>query len=168
MDEYIERGPLIEICENQGHADIDDILSVEVANVAPVVHGKWLPACLTVNGEYTQVGWSCSVCGRVVGREQPYCNCGAKMEEAGRSIYPKKAEWNMGEYIKRQDALNNVQWAIENHSPVDEAIELTISADVAPVVRCRECKHNDKKKQICALTGVHFLENDFCSRGERR
>lgn len=168
MDEYIERGPLIEICEGQGHADIDDILSVEVADVAPVVHGKWLPACLTVNGEYTQVGWSCSVCGRVVGREQPYCNCGAKMEEAGRSIYPKKAEGNMGEYIKRQDALNNVQWAIENHSPVDEAIELTISADVAPVVLCRKCKHNDEKKQICALTGVHFLEDDFCSRGERR
>lgn len=37
MAEYIERGPLIEICENQSHADIDDILSVEVADVAPVV-----------------------------------------------------------------------------------------------------------------------------------
>ena len=70
MAEYIERGPLIEICENQGHVDIDDVLSVEVA-------------------------------------------------------------------------------------------------DVVPVVRCRECKHNDEKKQICALTGVHFLENDFCSYGER-
>ena len=61
--------------------------------------------------------------------------------------------------------------AVDKESAVHRCMDtlLTLpSADVVRVVRCWECKHNDEKKQICALTGVHFLENDFCSRGERR
>lgn len=41
MDEYIKRDPLVEICENQGHVDIDDILSVPASDVAPVVLARW-------------------------------------------------------------------------------------------------------------------------------
>ena len=83
MAEYIERGPLIEICENQGHADIDDILNVEVADVAPVVHGKWVLDRRIAGGAY----FKCSLCGRfieVIGSSTierfPYCHCGAKMD----------------------------------------------------------------------------------------
>lgn len=47
------------------------------------------------------------------------------------------------------------------------------AADVAPVVRCKECKHRDPESQSCD----HFMStempfprrhNDFCSYGERR
>ena len=85
----------------------------------------------------------------------------------------------MAEYIEREAAIKrfeNYRADCENegdmHSAqvfedcVGELIDMPV-ANVAPVVRCRECKHNDKKKQICALTGVHFLENDFCSWGEK-
>lgn len=37
MAEYIKRDPMVEICENQGHVEIDDILSVPAADVAKVV-----------------------------------------------------------------------------------------------------------------------------------
>lgn len=40
-------------------------------------------------------------------------------------------------YIRKDYALANVQWAIENHSPVDEAIECTTTEDVAPVVHSK-------------------------------
>lgn len=36
-------------------------------------------------------------------------------------------------YIRKDYALANVQWAIENHCPVDEAIERTVTEDVEPV-----------------------------------
>lgn len=71
-------------------------------------------------------------------------------------------------YIRKDYALANVQWALENHSPVDEAIERTVTEDVVPVVRCKDCKNNDKEKQICSLTGVYFTDMDFCSYGENK
>lgn len=85
MAEYIERGPLIEICENQGHADIDDILSVEVAEVAPVVHAEWVQVIYHVefeDGFVDRVYECCSACHMPNGRKMTdYCpNCGAKMD----------------------------------------------------------------------------------------
>ena len=53
-----------------------------------VVHGRWEPhyetfdedkAVGVMGGEY-QTGWLCSVCGRYEPTEEPYCNCGAKMD----------------------------------------------------------------------------------------
>lgn len=58
------------------------------ADVVEVVHGEWKPHYETFNedkavgvlgGEY-QTGWQCSVCGRYEPSEEPYCNCGAKMD----------------------------------------------------------------------------------------
>lgn len=40
--EYIERGALMEILENQGHADIDDVLNIPAADVVEVKHGRWI------------------------------------------------------------------------------------------------------------------------------
>ena len=62
-------------------------------------------------------------------------------------------------------------WGSEYYNQLKILVQLGGSIpnpDLVPVVRCRECKHNDGKKQICTLTGVYFLEDDFCSRGERR
>lgn len=81
MSEYINVEELIEICENQGHADIDDVLSVPAADVTPVIHAKW--ENITV-ARVDTTGY-CSECKKqAVWRTlEPYniCpNCGAKMD----------------------------------------------------------------------------------------
>ena len=92
MAEYIEREALIEKCKaiiqdkwndkvapvswSHAYADfIEDIENQPTADVAPVVHGRWVNGC------------QCSVCGDRHGpynsRHRPYYNycpnCGAKM-----------------------------------------------------------------------------------------
>lgn len=43
------------------------------------------------------------------------------------------------------------------------------SADVEPVVRCKECKFNGDEDDCPLLSLAHHTEpNDFCSCGERR
>ena len=53
------------------------------ADVAPVVHGRWEPVMEGVWNLPTPicVGWSCSLCGRYEQYKEPYCNCGAHMED---------------------------------------------------------------------------------------
>ena len=99
MAEYIEREALIEKCKaiiqdkwndkvapvswSHAYADfIEDIENQPAADVAPVVHGKWLKP------EYEYHVGICSLCGCVplkpAFRSTPYnyCpNCGAKMDE---------------------------------------------------------------------------------------
>ena len=102
----------------------------------------------------------------------------------------------MAEYIKREDAINAVEslptwWADEGGyyggmqqprvallEPEDviNAIKNIPSADVAEVVRCKDCKnnyvttHNHGKQDDprCDFTDRHLSLDDFCSRGERR
>ena len=48
------------------------------------------------------------------------------------------------------------------------------TADVVPVVRCKECKHSEhwyKDKRRCFLwheAGIDVFEDGFCSYGERK
>lgn len=48
------------------------------------------------------------------------------------------------------------------------------AADVAPVVKCKECKYyesakvNNKGFLICPASGMEITDNDFCSYGERK
>lgn len=51
------------------------------ADVAPVVHGKWISF---LDGDHIMPEryYRCSRCGRVESRRQPYCHCGAKMDGA--------------------------------------------------------------------------------------
>lgn len=57
------------------------------ADFIEVKHGEWLPDYETfVDGweresEPIQTGWVCSLCGRQEFNQEPYCNCGAKMDE---------------------------------------------------------------------------------------
>ena len=64
--------------------DIDALNGLPSADVAPVVHGRWLPI-VSYNNTY-----KCSECGRLlvditdglkmVAKHYPYCHCGAKMD----------------------------------------------------------------------------------------
>ena len=94
MAEYIKREALREILDGwrDAHADVDDVhgcglledVICEVdaqtaANVAPVVHGRWISF---LGGDHIMPEryYRCSRCGRVESRRQPYCHCGAKMD----------------------------------------------------------------------------------------
>ena len=45
-------------------------------DVTSVQHGHWIKK---VGGVHFP--WKCSLCGRVEAEKEPYCNCGAKMDE---------------------------------------------------------------------------------------
>ena len=71
---------------------VEHLKNVPAADVAPVVHGRWLPI-VSYNNTY-----KCSECGRLlvditdglkmVAKQYPYCHCGAKMDgERKESAY---------------------------------------------------------------------------------
>lgn len=92
MNEYIDRDALREILESwrDAHADVDDVhgcglledVICEVdaqtaADVAPVVHGRWMPFHSEAAGDIQY----CSACEIGFGAKTDYCpNCGAKMD----------------------------------------------------------------------------------------
>lgn len=58
------------------------IITTPTVDAVEVVHGRWIP----IIDEPTPLrkmpmlsGYKCSVCGRYEEEEEPYCNCGAKM-----------------------------------------------------------------------------------------
>lgn len=70
------------------------VKDLPAADVAEVVHGRWLEekgqTLLPV--EYDDVGkpilhdyvvYRCDRCGRTCKQKEPYCHCGAKMEDGG-------------------------------------------------------------------------------------
>lgn len=98
MSDYIERQAVIDavheefdgctVWDESGERTADEVESiidrVLSADVAPVVHGRWLPI-VSYNNTY-----KCSECGRLlvditdglkmVAKHYPYCHCGAKMD----------------------------------------------------------------------------------------
>ena len=84
----------------------------------------------------------------------------------------------MPEYIKRETAIKRVmetKW--ESGSDGAAAMEIvaaTPAADVAPVVRCKDCKHlvnatvNGHGFLICDISDMETAPDDFCSHGDRR
>lgn len=92
------------------------------------------------------------------------------------------------EYIRKQDAVGALADYIKNIDKVYSTGKLTqddcidcaesvlddlSSADVVPVVRCRDCKfytsmRPDIKTGICDLNIHHMGDDGFCSCGERR
>ena len=91
MAEYIEREAAIRVVNGQSSFTmtrsslIDSISKLPAADVAPVVHGKWV---VRFDGPYKRRRCYCSHCGKHNGvggiaqnQEKPYCpNCGAKMD----------------------------------------------------------------------------------------
>lgn len=91
----------------------------------------------------------------------------------------------MGEYITKEAAINAVENApIElfqsEWEKIEEAINAASTADVAPVVHCKDCKYFNHKRMECeneavstdheggAQYSLNFGLDDFCSYGERK
>ena len=87
---YLQKG-----ANSQIHTPLfkaDDIFQAlkdaPTVDAVEVVHGRWIPhyeifdsdPSVGVSGGEYQTGWKCSVCGRYEPSEEPYCNCGAKMD----------------------------------------------------------------------------------------
>ena len=82
----------------------------------------------------------------------------------------------MTDYIKKEDAIElamdsyaDLACEGDNHSFVEE-LKSIASADVAPVVRCKDCKWRNWETNGCDRHPCvePWFEKDFCSYGERR
>lgn len=90
----------------------------------------------------------------------------------------------MAEYIEKKAAINAIRKA-ENHAfnsfykglvKAHKIVADLPSADVVPVVRCRECAGCEYDTALdqywCTrgrlIIGRHVMPDDFCSYGERR
>lgn len=82
MAEYIEREAFIETVKDipmWGSVAAMFADSIPAADVAPVVHARWIirsdKGIVSMTHPYM-----CSRCWRVEMNKEPYCNCGAKMD----------------------------------------------------------------------------------------
>lgn len=78
MDEYIKREAVKRLVNTNYGGFLAAIDYIPAADVAPVVHGRWIP-CKYATSENED----CSNCGysTYYGNEYDYCpNCGAKMD----------------------------------------------------------------------------------------
>ena len=93
----------------------------------------------------------------------------------------------MAEYINRAELISNLkEFANEQLTPlIENLIQKQPTADVAEVVRCKDCKYYEKKTGYCLKNSyfkdsdgmscspadsrdfTFFNEDDFCSYGER-
>lgn len=86
----------------------------------------------------------------------------------------------MAEYITKNAAINAVENApIElfqsEWEEIEEAINAAPAADVAPVVRCKDCKYAYINSfsaasgvALCSSSAKVMQQDDFCSYGERK
>lgn len=86
----------------------------------------------------------------------------------------------MAEYIEREAIIKLITSRYENPELCTQEINSIPAADVAPVVRCRECKHFNPETHECeneslstdheggASYSLNFSDDDFCSYGDRR
>lgn len=79
------------------------------------------------------------------------------------------------EYIRRADALEITTRTCGDYAAAFAEIRKLPAADVAPVVRCKDCKYGDYDSRpdgamVCLRTkdGFWRKETDFCSYGERK
>ena len=99
MSEYIEREAAMAaackalchpgvLCPDFKCAEVRDAFNaIPAADVVPVVRGRWIRHYEQADtGEDIityPCGWVCSECGRWESEDEPFCNCGAMMEEEG-------------------------------------------------------------------------------------
>lgn len=86
MDEYIKRETAVRavmaakwVDGSDGAMAMEIVASPPAADVAPVVHARWITrsdkGIISMTHPYM-----CSRCWRVEMDKEPYCNCGAKMD----------------------------------------------------------------------------------------
>lgn len=79
----------------------------------------------------------------------------------------------MAEYIEREAVIDLITRRYENPEICTKEINSIPAADVAPVVRCKDCKHlvavnvNGKGIPTCRGSGMEVAPDEFCSRGEK-
>lgn len=87
----------------------------------------------------------------------------------------------MSEYIKREDAIKHLRKAEDLYRKTMESsvradmiahcvklISEVPAADVAEVVRCRDCCQYDESEHLCGLYGIKHWDGFFCMDGSRR
>lgn len=84
----------------------------------------------------------------------------------------------MAEYIERSAAIKAAKHAWAKGLEPSQYIEALSAADVAPVVRCKDCVHWDDDpdtygadygpKGKCMKSFETMRADDFCSYGERK
>ena len=79
----------------------------------------------------------------------------------------------MAEYIKREAAIDLITRRYENPEICTQEINSIPAADVAPVVRCKDCKHSwEDIGGLCCSHGACVdltVPGDFyCACGERK
>ena len=91
----------------------------------------------------------------------------------------------MAEYIEREAVLKRLKFKIETDTTYNHLkyrglesamaqVRKAPAADVAPVVRCKDCIYyektyvNGKGFRICPASRMDVTDMDFCSYGERR
>ena len=79
------------------------------------------------------------------------------------------------EYIRRAEALEITTRTCGDYAAAFTEIRKLPAADVAPVVRCKDCKYGDYDSKpdgamVCLRTkdGFWKKETDFCSYGDRK
>jgi hypothetical protein len=174
MDDYIERAAAVTACDKQYRECLRksdfcgdtvawnicaDIKAIPAADVAPVVHWRWISWEKAGNFVPSPDRHECSVCHDaaqvlVNGFEllSDYCpNCGAKMDiEAGGD---------------------------NNLDEVSGVVDACPTVDAVPAVRCKDCTHCVRTTDIdgpglfCSIWGRQWNRvqlDDFCSYGERK
>ena len=80
----------------------------------------------------------------------------------------------MAKYIEREAAIKAAKHAWAKNLEPSQYIEALPAADVAPVVRCKDCKYiveatvNSNGFLICHINDMEISPTDFCSYGERK
>lgn len=81
----------------------------------------------------------------------------------------------MAEYIKREDALEITKRTSGDYATAFAEIRKIPAADVASVVRCKDCKYAYINSfsaasgvALCSSGAKVMQQDDFCSYGERK
>lgn len=79
----------------------------------------------------------------------------------------------MDEYVARNTAKRWLAFAVGTGVSAVETIDQVPAADVAPVVRCKDCKHYNRgecyhPRHERHLQSICQEDDDFCSYGERK
>ena len=59
---------------------LDIVNGISTVDAVEVVHGEWIE-CKSTDFRDNDNFFKCSICGRIERKQEPYCNCGAKMEK---------------------------------------------------------------------------------------
>ena len=72
-------------------------------------------------------------------------------------------------YVDDEYVLNKIYTLVNDINDYAPSIDVERPADVAEVVRCKDCKYaSDSDYTHCSYVTWYNGKDDFCSRGERR